>query len=69
MRHDQAAALELLEKIERAIRQPMAVAIVAIDLGNAVVTPDMLNASALREAVQHALLQFRDIHGRCLSSH
>jgi hypothetical protein len=46
----------------------MAVAVVAIDLHDAVVAPDVLKASTLREAVQHALLQFRDIHGRCLSS-
>src|ERR1700742_557656 len=67
MRLDQTAPLELLEQVERAIRQSMAVAVVAIDLGDTIVAPDMLNASALREAVQHALLQFRDIHGRCLS--
>lgn len=68
MRLDQAAPLEFPEKIERAIGKAMAVAVVAVGPRDAVVAPDMLNAPALRKAVQHALLQFRDIHGRCLSS-
>jgi hypothetical protein len=60
-RLDQAATFEFPEKIECAVRETVAIAIVAIDLDDAVVAPDMLNASALREAVQHALLQFRDV--------
>jgi hypothetical protein len=29
----------------------------------------MLNASALRQAMQDALFQFRNVQGNCLSSH
>ncbi|MEI9990322.1 MAG: hypothetical protein WDM86_09805 [Rhizomicrobium sp.] len=58
-----------LEKANRAIGEAVAVAVVAIDLDDAAVGPDMLNAAALRQAVQHALLQFRNVQGCRLSSH
>ena len=69
MAFDEAAPLQFAEQIERAIGEAVAVAIPAIDLHDAVVSPDVLNAAALREAVQHALLQFRDVQERRLSSH
>ena len=68
MRFDQAAPLQLAEKVERAIREAMTVAILAVGFDDAPLAPAVLNAAALREAVQHALLQFRDIQGNCLSS-
>ncbi len=51
------------------LSEAIAVAAIAIDLGDVVVGPDVLNAAALRQAVQHALLQFRDVHENRLSSH
>ena len=58
MAFDQPAPFESLEEIKRAVHQPVAVAAPAIDFDDLVFLPDMLNASALRQAVQDALFQF-----------
>src|SRR6202000_2709121 len=40
----------------------------AVDFDDAAAVPDMLNAPALRQAMEHALLRFRYVQGSCLSS-
>src|SRR5262249_34390975 len=58
---DQAAAFELAEESEGAVGEAVTIAIPAIDFDNAAVRPEVLNASALRQAVQDALFQFRNV--------
>ena len=62
MAFDQPAPLEFAKQIEGAVHQPVAVAAPAIDFDDPVFVPGMLNASALRQAVQDALFQFGDVH-------
>jgi hypothetical protein len=66
---DQAAPLQFPEEVHRAIGEAIAIAIPAIDFDDPAVISDVLDASALCKTVQHALFEFRDIQGRCLSTH
>jgi hypothetical protein len=55
---DEAAPLQLSEKAHRAVREAITVAVPAIDFDNAAVISGVLDASALRKTVQHALFEF-----------
>ena len=58
MAFDEAAPLQLFEEAHRAVRQAITVAVPAIDFDDTAVTSGVLNASALRKTVQHALFEF-----------
>ena len=59
---DQSTPFETPEKIERAIREAVAIAAEAVDRDDAVVSPRMSDKAALREHVQHALFKLGDVH-------
>ena len=68
VRGDQPAPLQAQEYAQRTVAQAVAVAIVAIRRHEAAVLSRMFDMAALRQHVQDALLQFRDVHGNRLSS-